>query len=694
MHRWLIRPALHGFACLAVGLSLSSRTLAQDVQPSPSFRSRVNMVVVDVVVRDRDGAPVRGLSADDFELLEDGKPQQILTLAYEEITVQPAPQGADAVLDAGLATGAAAARRADVPGRQPSATALDAQDLTGRRLWILLFDMSSMDPDVAQQAIDAALRFVDEQMTTADLVSVATIGSTLEVLEDFTNDKPKVRFALERLSATDTSVADPDAVAAADDAAASNASDTFALDAGLTELDVFNNDVRLRALRRLAEALSTVQQKKAIVYFSSGMQRVGTDNQVELRSAINAAVRANVAIYPVDARGLQPIIPGGSARRGSAGGVAAFSGREVTDQFDRLARQQETIQTLASDTGGTAFTNSNNLGEAFTRVIRDISSYYVLGYSSTNPNKDGRFRRISVRVKDRSGLQIEARRGYYAERDFAHTSRSDREQQLQEQLLAAIPTTDLPMVAGSAWFRLRSDTFYVPLSLALPGSAVPASADKITLDVAGLITDERGLPVGRIRDTLTIPPTSTKDLAARQVLYQTAVVLPAGQFAARLIVRENVTGQMGAFETSIALPDLKTTNMKVSAIVLGTQLRASSQRADNPLVRGGLELVPSVTRVVSQNQRLFFYYEVYDPKADAAGPQLRSSLTFYRGSVKVFETPVVERTGVDAAERGAVRFELAIPVSTLRPGLYTCQINIIDTVAGDFAFPRLQFYVR
>src|SRR6185295_12957193 len=137
--------------------------------------------------------------------------------------------------------------------------------------------------------------------------------------------------------------------------------------------DTFNNDVRLRALKTLAEALAPIQQKKAILYFSSGMQRNGSDNQVELRRAVNAAVRANVAIYPVDSRGLQAIVPGGTAREGSRGGVGAFSGRAVAQQFSQLAAQQETLQTLASDTGGTAFTDTNGFGEAFAKVVKDIS---------------------------------------------------------------------------------------------------------------------------------------------------------------------------------------------------------------------------------------------------------------------------------------------------------------------------------
>ena len=329
-------------------------------------------------------------------------------------------------------------------------------------------------------------------------------------------------------------------------------------------------------------------------------------------------------------------------------------------------------------------------------MTKDISSYYILGYASTNGERDGRYRRITVRLRGKPDLRIEAREGYYADRDFAHTAKGDRETQLQEQLSMQIPATDIPMFVTAGWFRLASDRYYVPISVAVPGSAVPPAGgqDKLTLDVAGSIRDERNVPVGRIRDTMTVPPAAS-GLAARQVLYQTGVALPPGRFSLKIVVRENSTGQMGAFESRIVVPELKQAPVKVSSVVLGTQLeRAGGRKTASPLVRDGLELLPNLTHIVSRTQKLYFYYEVYDPAQDAGAPQLRTSLAFYRGRVKVFETPVVERTQVDAADRRAAIFQFEVPAGSLTAGFYTCQINIIDEVAGRFAFPRLEMYVR
>lgn len=697
-------------ALLVVALSAGGVLSGQQPPPQqppqqPLFRSTVNLVLVDVVVRDKKGAIVTGLTRDDFQLVEDGKPQQILTFAFEEIggTTQPIER---ASLLAGAAPNAAAARVTAPATPAPAlitasaATPLTSEEVAGHRMLTLLFDTSSMQPEDVQKATDEAIKWVNEKMTSADLVAVATIGSSLQILSDFTSDKEQVQSVLQAFSATDgTAFAAVDASTQATDETATSATDDSATtDVSAQELDTFNNDVRLRALKTLAEALAPIQQKKAILYFSSGMQRNGTDNQVELRAAVNAAVRANVQIYPVDSRGLQAVVPGGSARQGSRGGLGAFTGSSVAGQFTQLAAQQETLTTLASDTGGTAFLDSNDFGEAFGKVTKDISSYYILGYASTNPDKDGRYRRITVRLRNKGDVKVEAREGYYADRDFTHTAKGDREVQLQEQLSMQIPATDVPLFLTAGWFRLASDRYYVPVSLVVPGSAVPPAkgAEKVTLDVAGFIRDERNFPVGRIRDTMTVPPATTDSLASRQVLYQTGVTLPPGRFSIKVVVRENSTGQMGTFETKIVVPELKQSPVKVSSVVLSTQLQnvAAGRKTSSPLVRDGVELVPNLTHIVSRNQKLYFYYEVYDPTQDAGMPQVRTSLAFYRGRTKVFETPVVERTMIDAADRHAAVFQFEVPADSFKPGLYTCQVNIVDEVSSKFAFPRLEMYVR
>jgi VWFA-related protein len=675
----------------------------------PVFKGNTQIISVDVIVRDGSGGVVRGLTQSDFEVLEDGKPQEIRSFAFEEITDKPA-----AVPTADLLAGAearlasegrresprsgdpSAQRGGETQGAPPSEVTKDA--LAGRRLIVLLFDISSMQPEDVQRAVDSATKYVNEKMSPADMVAVATVSSQLDVLIDFTADRAKVGGALAALGYKEgTATPPPTADTAATDE--TTATDESTASADTTEMDMFNNDICLRALRALSETLAPIEQKKAILYFSAGMQRSGEDNQVELRTAINAAVRAHVTIYPVDTRGLQAVVPGGDATRASGRGTSLFSGRGVAQQFSQLTASQDTLASLASDTGGKAFMDANDFGEAFARVQRDMSAYYLLGYSSDNLAKDGRFRRIRVRLKKPiPGARLEARGGYYADRDFGHTAKTDRETQLQEQLFSAVSATDLPVLVNAAYFRLAADRYFVPISMAVPGSAVPSppekDKDKIELDVLGIVLDEQGRPVGRIRETMKLPPGSVGSLNARHILYQSAVTLPPGRFSVKVVVRENVSGLMGSFEAPVVVPELKQAPLKVSSVILSTQLQAAKERADNPLIRNGEQIVPNLTHIVGKDQKMYFYYEVYDPAAADNVPDVRTSLAFYRGKVKVFETPVVERTTIDAPSRKAAVFQLEVPAGSLPPGFYTCQINVIDSVASRFAFPRLVFLLR
>ena len=661
------------------------------------FRSTRELVTIDVVVRDRNGNIVRGLTAADFELREDGQPQQVETFTFQEISDKPAPIRAGAAdLLGGVEAKMTELAKTGGAGAAPAPQPFTSDALAGRRLIVLLFDVSSMQPEDVQRSVDSARKYVSEQMNAADLVAVATVATTLDVLTDFSGERERVEAALNRLSATEgTGTAALDASTAAADEAAAAAEEAAAVE--VSDLDMFNNDVRLRALRTLAETLAPIEQKKAIVYFSAGMQRSGQDNMVELRAAVNASVRAHVAIYPIDVRGLQAVVPGGDARQASGRGQDMFSGRGMAQQMSQLASSQDTLTSLAGETGGRAFTDSNDFGEAFARVQLDMSAYYLLGYSSTNTTRDGRFRRVQVRVK-RDGLRVEARPGYYAARDFAHTSRGDRETQLEEQLWAAVSSTDVPVLVTGGYFRLAADRYYVPITVAIPGSAVPVAGgtDKATLDVLGVVRDEQGRPVGRIRQTMDLAAGSGAALERKQVLYQSGVTLPPGRFALKVVVRENVNGAMGSFETAVTVPELKQAPVKVSSVVLSTQLQPQPARgrSDNPLVRDGMLIVPNVTHVVGRDQKLFFYFEVYEPALAEAMPDLRASLAFYRGKVKVLETPVVERAALDAPDRKAALFRLEVPADAFKPGLYTCQVNVIDAAAGKFAFPRLAILVR
>jgi hypothetical protein len=214
--------------------------------------------------------------------------------------------------------------------------------------------------------------------------------------------------------------------------------------------------------------------------------------------------------------------------------------------------------------------------------------------------------------------------------------------------------------------------------------------------------------MARVRDTVKLSVRGALEVRRKNVQYDTGVVLPAGKYHLKFIVRENQTGRTGSFETDLAIPDMKSAPLKMSTVVLASQRQPMKGHEENPLVRGGWELVPSVTHVFSSDQQLYLYYEVYDPAREAAngaaGPPRRASQTpgirlltnaaFFQGDKKVYETPLLTTSQLNTAGRHAAAFQLDVPLKQLKPGFYTCQVNVIDDAAGAFLFPRLALLVR
>ena len=673
---------------LGVTLTLVAWTVMPRAQTGPPagqvFRSGTELVLVNVVVRDRSGAVVRGLSRDDFSVVEDGKPQTVTSFDFEELDAPqraPEPAASDPPL-------------LQTPPARPAAPAAALEsakvDLHGRRLIVLFFDLSSMQPEEVERSTRAAHDYIDHRLSPADLIAVVSFSTTLRVDQDFTADRDRLAAAIDAYGGANGEGFE--AGATPDDDTPDNG-DAFTPDD--SEFNIFNTDRRLDALQTLADELAGIEQKKSVIYFSSGMSQQGTDNQVQLRRTVDRANRANVSLYAADMRGLQALVPGGDATTGSLRGTSAFSGASTRNQFDRLAQSQDTLTTIAEDTGGRAFFDTNSFTGVFDRVVNDTSAYYVLGYSSTNAARDGRFRRITVKLK-RSDLKLDYRSGYYAARDFAHATKEDREQQLQDQLLSDLSATDLSAYVSASYFRIADKRYYVPLSLIVPGYQIPISRatdkSRATVDVLGIVRDEQRRPVGRIRDTVRLAPDAADDLKKKTVQYESGFELAPGRYHVKMVVRENEGGAFGSYETEIAVPDVEREPLKLSSVVVGTQLQPVTRKNDaNPLVRDGRELVPNVTRVVSASQHLYFYYEVYEP---ASPVKVMTSIAFFRGRQRAFETPLVQQTELAGKSRNAAVFQFDVPASAMRPGLYTCQINVVDDSAGTFSFPRMQLYIR
>jgi VWFA-related protein len=677
-------------------LVLLCPALPSQLQSEYVFHVQSDLVLVSVTVREKNGKFVEGLKPENFTILEDNKPQKILSFDVENVDAVPSMDVTQAKPLPEPAPGQA---------NPPASAANTASQFKDRRLIVLFLDLSAMEPDEIEHAVTSAEHYVDTQMAPADLVSIVSLGSSLLVNQDFTTDHALLKKQLQAFSSgsgqgfeegtTGTTEGTPDT------------GQPFTVDD--TEYNIFNTDRRLEALRSVAEKLAYVQQKKSLIYLSSGMDRTGIENQSELRAAVNAAVRSNLAIYTMDMRGLQALVAGGEAQSASLRGVSAYSGQSTLNALNSNFTTQETLVTLASDTGGRAFLDSNDFSKIFKGVQQDTSTYYLLGYHSTNPAHDGHYRRIVVK-SNAPGAKIDYRRGYYAPADYQHSTRDDKERQLEEELASELPATDLPLYLGVAYFRLENNKFFVPISLVVPGSQIPfvrsSDRDKATLDVIGMVLDSDRHPLNRIRDTVKLAVNTSAEVQKKNVQYDTGMSLLSGKYHLKFVVRENQTGRMGSFETDIDVPDLKAQPLKMSSVVLASQTQAAKKGTNlNPLIRDGSEIIPSITHVFSATQHLLLYYEVYDPAqpavTDAAkggtskpGIRLLTNVAFFQGKAKAYESSLVELSELNARERKAAVFQLDVPLTSLKPGFYTCQVNVIDDAGGHFLFPRLALLIR
>jgi VWFA-related protein len=670
------------------------------VQSGARVKVSTEIVLVNVVARDKHGNLIKDLKREDFTVYEDGKKQDLASFDFEKV---------DELAMAGAAGTTVTGEAGQNPGGLLNTKVQKSLNARDRRLMLLFFDFSAMEPDDIDRAVDAGKKYVKAKMAPADMVALMSLATNLHLDLDFTDDKDKILATLSSYNNSEGQGFENGLEGSSSGAAETSGSYT----PDDTDYNTFSADRKLLALESVMQAMGKIPQKKSLIYFSNGITQSGVDNQSALREATAAAVRANVSIYPVDVRGLSAFPPGGQAQAASLHGQSAYTGASILNDLNGNDASQETLYTLAADTGGKAFMDTNDLSGVFSVVQKDTSAYYVLGYTSSNHLKDGRYRRLKV-TANRADVKLEYRAGYYTDRDYLHMRSTDREEQLQDELAAELSQTDVAVYAGAAYFRQDDSHYYLAVSLVIPSSQIPfvqaKDKDNATIDIIGQVLESGKLPVGRLRDTVKLAVDSTQQVRRKNVQYNTGFVLAPGNYHLKFVVRENSTGRMGSFETDVRIPDLRKVPLRMSTVVLSSQRVPSTAKKTKfqPLISEQTELVPSVTHVFQQDQKLYLQYEVYDSgKAKASeggnGEQAKNehqtvrvltSIEFLRGDVKVYETKPLLAQEITAPDRKAVVFQMEIPLESLKPGFYTCQINVIDDVSGNYAFPRWPILIR
>jgi VWFA-related protein len=688
-----------------------------------TFRSETKLVIVNVSVKDKHGSPVPNLKKEDFEITEDGKKQVIGPFEFEKLSNDLLPAVADQNAPKQLeerVTPPPKPTAAPAPAAPAAvSSSLESSKRKDRRLLAMFFDMTTMPQFDQLRAVEQATKFIKEKMTSSDLVQIMNYGTKLNVLQEFTDDRELLLNTLDHMIIGEGAEL---AGAAATSGAENDDTGTFTQDD--TEFNIFNTDRQLAAITDAVKMLAAFPEKKAMIYFSSGIPKNGIDNQSQLRAATAAATRANVAIYPVDARGLVASAPGGDATSASPKGTGAQSGSLQAGRISSMNDTQETITTLAADTGGKALLDNNDLTLGIKNAQDDLGSYYILGYYSTNSAEDGRYRHIKVRLTNAqlaaNTKALEYKEGYYASKVFQKFTAADKEQQLQEALTLGDPLSDLPLVLEADYFRVAPGRYFVPISVKIPGSDVTlvkkGALQTLDFDFVGMVRDTTGKTINNmpnwatlgVRDEITV---SLKDAEAAQLTkhnfqYDTGLTLPPGKYDIRFLARENQTGKMGTFETMLTVPDLNTERaLRVSSIIYSNDRQpvtaavgsATSDRralANDPLIENGQKTVPSITRAFRKDQTMYVYFEVYDPTPNTEkAPDLTADVELMRGARKVYASTPSDVKKLDSGRPGVARFLFQIPMAKFPSGQYTTQVNIFDTTGKKFATPRNAIYV-
>jgi VWFA-related protein len=687
-------------AALSAGAQQIGHNKAVDAPQGYTLTVQSQLVVESVVVKDKQGQFIHGLTAKDFTVTEDGVPQTVSFCEHQDLTTHAVPLPASKPSTEDTKIYDRLAREQIAPER------VGSERYRNRRLIALYFDMAGMRPDDQMRAFGAAEQFVRTQMTSVDLLAILRYqGGSVDVLQDFTADRNRLLSILETMVVGEGQGYGE----TTDDASSADTGAAFGQDD--SEFNIFNTDRQLSALQTAAHMLGRVNEKKSLIYFAGGLRLNGIDNQAQLHATVDEAIRSGVTIWTVDARGLVAEAPLGDATKGSPGNAGMYTGAASSAVSSNFQQSQDTLYALAGDTGGKALLDNNDLDHGIVQAQESVSDYYVLGYYATNTAKNGRFRRIRISIAGHPDAALDYRQGYYADKDFSKFTAVDKERQLEDALMLEDPITDLTIAMEIDYFQINRAEYFVPIIVKIPGRELALAKrggyEHTLIDFVGEVKDViGGVTVSNVRDHVNIKLSdeTAAELARRPIEYDTGFTLLPGKYSIKFLARDDETGRIGTYQATFIIPNLnkEEKHIPISAVVLSSQRVELNQalydaakakdriKADavNPLVQDGKKLIPSVTRVFSTTRDIYVYFQAYKQKPSPGNPPLFAFVTLYRNGAKVYETAPMAIAPSTASELGTMPLTFNLGVNGLAPGEYDCQVTILDPATQKANFWR------
>lgn len=700
--------------------------------PSPQasdddvVRISSNLVQFDAVVTNKNGKRVTDLRAEDFEVLVDGKRQEIANFAYISNAtgeaVAPPPAG----------------KRSPVDTTAPPLPPTRLRPEQARRTIALVVDDLGTSFESTHYVREALKKFVDQQMQPGDLAAIIRTSAGVGALQQFTTDKRMLYAAIERVRWNPSGRAGvsafaaiaPDPLAQArqqtpgagggaggDDASGGSGANSGA-NSGAGGVDEFREEIfsvgTLGALNYVIRGLKELPGRKSVIMFSDGFSIVNKDepgfNQrilESLRRLTDLANRASVVVYTVDARGLQTV--GLTAADDTSGMTSAQIEQSLSDRRNALFDTQDGMNYLSQQTGGFLIKNSNDLAGGVRKVLEDQQGYYLIGFKPSEDIFDAargrvRFNKLQVKLA-RAGLRVRTRGGFYGfDEEDARPVRRTRGEQLMAALTSPFSAGEVPVRLTSLYGNEGEKADFLNSLLYIDVSNFkfeeePDGWRKAVFDVVALTFGADGKVIQELDRTETVRARgdALEAMLRGGLIYTMKVpVKKSGAYQLRVAVRDTKSERVGAASQFVEIPNLKKNRLTLSGVIMQgvapNNAPAAGQTTAPPDATGAGQqptadpMSAAAVRRFKQNSQADFFYFIYNAKLDPATrrPQLTTQFRLFRDGKIVHTGAVVpfdpgQQSSMSHLQTGTrIRFNTGIP-----PGEYILQVIVTDALVKD-----------
>jgi VWFA-related protein len=681
----------------------ASLTFGQDrpETQAPGIRLKTDLIEVRAVVTDRKGRVIDNLKKEDFELLENGRPQEIGFFSLERIAAGANNQP---LANRPPATGASA-------GRTPQKAA---------RSILIFVDNLHISPFNLPSVKQSLKDFVDRRASDQDLISLVMSTGTLGLLGRFTNERQLLRYGIERIMPVPRQESlitpylaalidrgDREAMAVASDIV--RAEDGFTLTGGASTAlsrqalenytrararevlssEAYRRKVMLLTLKAATERLAQMPGQRIMAFLTDGftmLNNSGSADTSELQTAISSAVRAGIIIYSVNTRGLEvsPLFDA-SMPSLTVGGLSGSLGR--VDSYISASEKelQDGMNALARDTGGKPFFNTNDLGGALKQAMDENSLYYALAYYP-NDQKEGKFNKITLRVKNHPDYEVRAQKGYYSPRPEERKSdiAAGPRDKLFQAMAEPLPVTNIEVAAMAEYLESESDDAQVTLQVHLDGDSFQYQAEQaghlLDVEVASVVFDSKGKPVKNSINSVrwNLMAESLELGKQHGYRYTERIALKPGFYEFRIGVREPSSNLVGTAITWVEVPKLDKGKLTLSSIVLSRRERAIAQASQSKTVRFVGAKTALGVKFYRGGDSLIYQLLVYNTKKREAELLIRPEIfqgerAVYQGEFQPLSSRII-RTDKKGIEAGG-----QIELGNLEPGIYELRIAIKES---------------